>query len=127
MQHTHYPFELSKSYIDAKGRVVFYEKPHVKVIKAATAVLKVLPTSVLLMVAGMFLTQIYLLFAIFQTIHRTSGHTNIIFSLSVFIMLGIFICIAFQLGWSLVNEKEETLAKAKIIRKTRRSHLSSPK
>mgnify|MGYP001810283815 CR=1 FL=1 len=127
MQHTHNPLELSKSYIDVKGRVVFYEKPHVKVIKAATAVLKVLPTSVLLMVTGMFLTQIYLLFTIFQTIQRPSGHPNIFFSLSIFIMLGIFICIAFQLGWSLVNEKEETLAKAKIIRKARRSHQSSPK
>ncbi|WP_147277099.1 hypothetical protein [Runella aurantiaca] len=111
--------ELSKSYVNANGKLVLVEPPLKHVVKTANAILKELPTSVISMIAAMFLTQLYLLFYISQVLQSPYYQSNIKAPFFLFIMLGVFICIAFKLGWSLVTEKEEALQKAALLRKAR--------
>lgn len=110
---------LSKSYVNAKGKLILFETPSVKFYRITKSILKELPTSVLTMVVGMFFTQLYLLFTIFQFLQSSANPKGITVSLFMFAMLGVFICIAFKLGWSLVCEKEEALQKASQLRKAR--------
>ncbi|AXE20752.1 hypothetical protein DR864_24965 [Runella rosea] len=111
--------ELSKSYVSINGKLVLDEPPLKHVVKTANAILKELPTSVISMVAAMFLTQLYLLFYISQALLSPTYQARVKVSLFLFVMLGVFICIAFKLGWSLVTEKEEALRKAALLRKAR--------
>lgn len=110
---------LSRSYVNAKGKLVLVEAPQTKIYRIAKAILTELPTSVLIMTVGMFFTQFYLLFTIFQDIQSSANPKGITVSLFMFTMLGVFICIAFSLGWSLVCEKEEALQKASRLKKAR--------
>lgn len=110
---------LSKSYVNARGKLVLFETPRAKVFRITKAILGELPTSVRIMAAGMFFTQLYLLFHIFQGLQTTTDRKDISISLFMFVMLGVFICIAFKLGWSLIAEKEEALHKASLLKKAR--------
>jgi len=111
--------ELSKSYVNANGKLILVEPPLAHVVKTARAILKELPTSVISIVIGMFLSQLYLLFYISQVLQSPAHQASIKVPLFLFVMLGVFICIAFKLGWSLVTEKEEALQKAALLRKAR--------
>jgi hypothetical protein len=110
---------LSKSYVNAKGKLILFEAPSVKFYRITKSILQELPASVLAMVVGMFFTQLYLLFNIFQAMQSSANMKGITVSLFMFTMLGVFICIAFKLGWSLVCEKEEALQKASQLKKAR--------
>lgn len=112
--------ELSGSYVNEKGELVFFETYSAKAGRIVKAILQELPVSILILLSGMFLTQLYLLFGIFQTIHQPSTHSDITISLSIFITLSVFIGIAFKLGWSLVSEKEEALAVAAMLKKAKK-------
>jgi hypothetical protein len=111
--------ELSKSYVSTHGKLVLVDPPLRHGVKTAKAILKELPTSVISMVAAMFLTQLFLLFYISQVLQSPTYQARIKAPLFLFVMLGVFICIAFKLGWSLVTEKEEALQKAALLRKAR--------
>jgi hypothetical protein len=111
--------ELSKSYVNTNGKLVLVEPPLTHIVNTAKAILKELPTSVISMMIGMFLTQLYLLFYISQILQSPTYQASVKAPFFLFVMLGVFICIAFKLGWSLVIEKEEALQKAALLRKAR--------
>ncbi len=119
--------ELSKSYVSTNGELVLVNHPLTHVVKTAKAIVKELPISVLSMVAAMFLSQLYLLFNISQALQSTAHRSSIKVSLFLFVMLGVFICIAFKLGWSLVIEKEEALHKAALLRNAQSLQINSVK
>lgn len=114
---------ISKSYVNAKGTLVLFEKPKAKIHRTIKEILTELPTSVLIMTAGMLLTQVYLLFNILQAIRTSATPKDISISLFIFSMLGVFICIVFKLGLALISEKEEARQKASLLKKA----LSLPK
>ena len=119
--------ELSKSYVSTNGKLVLVDPPLKHVVKTAKAILKELPISVISMVTAMFLSQLYLLFHISQALQSTVHRSNVKASFFLFVLLGVFICIAFKLGWSLVTEKEEALHKAALLRKAQSLQKNSAK
>jgi hypothetical protein len=107
--------ELSKSYIDAFGNVIFHETDFKIFLKATMAALKEFPPMAVFMLVGLICTECYILIGgiIYHTIHPAQNQDLKIY-LFLFVCIGIAISSLILLGWLFIkNKHKSTISKTR--------------
>lgn len=99
--------ELSRSYINAQGKLVIFESRTQKTIKQFSQITEILPPVAIFMICGLVFVQFYILIGgiIYHTTHPLESKYLRIY-LFLFVFIGIALSVILKLAWLFAEKKD---------------------